>query len=218
MPPAPAFILPSQRVEQYEDIKIRIQAAVTSVENRQKEQINVAELARTYEVPVHRLRARLQGRQSRQERPGANRKLTEDQKLVVCQYLDRLDTIGTSARIQMVSGCANAILQYSHLGDRPAPQVGDHWAPVFLTAIPNTLFASNTLLMPTEKMPTSQKAFVAGLKSNFKFVSSTISSLMMYTISTRPAFALELVAISGLSPEIQAAKPISLPRQIENWS
>ena len=55
MPPAAAFILPSQRVQPYEDIKIRIQAAVTSVENRQKEQINVAELARTYEVPVHRL-------------------------------------------------------------------------------------------------------------------------------------------------------------------
>ena len=136
MPPAPAFILPSQRVEPYEDVEIWIQAAVTSVDNRQKEQINVAELARTYEVPVHRLRARLQGRQSRQERPGANRKLTEDQELAVCQYLDRLDTIDTSARIQMVSGCANAILQYSHLGDRPAPRVGDHWAPRFLDRHP----------------------------------------------------------------------------------
>ena len=132
MPAATAFVLPSQRVEPYEDIEICIQATITSVQNRPQEQINVAELTRTYEVPVHRLRACLHGRQARQERPATNRKLTEDQVLAFCQYLDRLDTIGTSARIQMVSGCANAIFQYWHLGDGSAPQVGDHRAQRFL--------------------------------------------------------------------------------------
>jgi len=59
--------------------------------------LNVAEIAWTYEVPVTRLRRRLQGRQSKQERLAQNCKLSVDQELAVCQYLDRLDTIGTSA-------------------------------------------------------------------------------------------------------------------------
>ena len=84
MLPAPAFILPSQRVEPYSDIKIRIQAAVTFIQNSTNQSINIAEVARTYEIPVTRLRGRLQGRQSRQDRQGANRKLSDDQELAVC--------------------------------------------------------------------------------------------------------------------------------------
>lgn len=140
MSQVPAFVLPSQRVEPYEDIEIRIQAAVTFIQTRQNEdppgQVNIAEIARTYEVPVTRLRRRLQGRQSKQERPATNRKLSDDQELAVCQYLDRLDTIGTSARLQMVSSCANAILQSAHTGPEPAPLIGDHWAPRFLQRHP----------------------------------------------------------------------------------
>ena len=136
MPQAPAFVLPSQRVEPYEEVEIRIQAAVSFIQARPDERINVAEIARTYEIPVARLRARLQGRQSRQDRPGANRKLSEDQELAVYQYLDPLDSIGTSARIAMVSSCANAILGYGHTGSDPPPRVGDHWASRFLDRHP----------------------------------------------------------------------------------
>jgi len=32
----------------------------------------------------------------------------------------------------MVTGCANAVLQYAHCGQGPAPVVSDHWAPRFL--------------------------------------------------------------------------------------
>jgi len=39
-----------------------------------------------------------------------NRRLSEEEELAVCQYLDRLDMIGTSARLHMITGCANAIL------------------------------------------------------------------------------------------------------------
>jgi len=84
MPSAPAFILPSQRVEPYQDIEIRIQAAVTFIQNNSNQFLNVAEVARTYEIPVTRLRGRLQGRQSRQEHQGANRRLSADQELAVC--------------------------------------------------------------------------------------------------------------------------------------
>jgi len=132
MPKAPAFILPGQRLEPYKDVEIRIQAAIESFSTNSNPYPNIAEIARNYEIPVSRLRARLQGSQSRLKRPRANHKLTDDQELAVCQYLDRLDTIDTSARLQMVTGCANAILQYAHCGQGPAPVVSDHWAPRFL--------------------------------------------------------------------------------------
>jgi len=132
MPLASAFVLPSQRVEPYQDIEIQIQAAVTFIQNSPNQSLNVAEVARTYEVPVTRLRGRLQGRQSWLECQGANCRLSDDQELAVCQYLDRLDAIGTSACLQMVTSCANAILAYGHTGSGPAPLVGDHWAPRFL--------------------------------------------------------------------------------------
>jgi len=63
--------------------------------------------------------------------PVTNHRLTDDQELAVCQYLDRLDNISTSARLQMVTGCANDILQYGHCGSEPAPIVSDHWAQRF---------------------------------------------------------------------------------------
>jgi len=97
MPPAPAFILPSVRVEPYEDVEIRIQAAVASIHASNDPYPNITAVARAYEIPVSRLGGRLQGRQSRQERPGANHRLSDDQELAVCQYLDRLDTVSTSA-------------------------------------------------------------------------------------------------------------------------
>ena len=50
-------------------------------------------------MPEQRLWAWWNRRLSRQERPTANRKLSEDQELAICQYLDRLDTIRTSARL-----------------------------------------------------------------------------------------------------------------------
>lgn len=118
---APAFVLPSQHVEPYEEVQKRIQAAVTAIQARSDQYVNIAQVARNYEIPITRLRAGLQGRQSKQERQGANSKLSEDQELAVCQYLDRLDTIGTCARLQMVSSCANAILSSGHTSSDPAP-------------------------------------------------------------------------------------------------
>jgi len=132
MPPAPAFILPSQRVEPYQDIEIRLQAPVTFIQNSPHQFHNVDEVARTYEIPVTRLRGCLQGRHSRHERQGVNRRLSADQEQAIGQYLYRLDAIGPSAHLQIVTSCVNSILAYGHTSSGPAPLVGDHWASRFL--------------------------------------------------------------------------------------
>ena len=128
-----ALIPPSQRVEAYVDIEARIQAALTFISTTQDHYPNLASLAKCYEIPLEGLRARWQGRQSQLDRPGANRKLSEDEEVAVCQYLDRLDMLGTSARLQMVSSCANAILQKSYIGSGTTPILSEQWARRFLT-------------------------------------------------------------------------------------
>jgi len=90
---------------------------------------NIAEIARPYEIPIHRFRARLQGCHSRTEQSGTNRKFSTDQELAMCQYLDRVDIVGTCARIQIVTSCANRILDNAHTGPTPAPLVSEQWAP-----------------------------------------------------------------------------------------
>jgi hypothetical protein len=131
-----ALIPPSQRKEPYADVEARIQSVITFLHTTGEDAPNLSALAKQYELPYYRLRARWQGRQSKQERPAANRNLSDDQEAAVCRYLDRLDTVGTSARIQMVSGCANRILQLAHTGPDPAPLVSDQWARRFLERHP----------------------------------------------------------------------------------
>jgi len=98
--------------EQYAEIEARISQACAKLHNCEKP--NIAAVAREFQVPATRLRARWNGRQSRQDRSGANRRLTDDQELEVCLCLKRLDTIGTSARITVVTSCANFILGRAH--------------------------------------------------------------------------------------------------------
>lgn len=123
-----ALIPPNQWVEPYIDIEARIQAALTFLNTTGEDTPNLSAIAKRYEIPYHGFRARWQGRPSKQGRSSASKKLSDDQEAAVCQYLDRPDTVGTSARIQMVSGCANTIIQQAHLGPEPAPLVGDQWA------------------------------------------------------------------------------------------
>jgi hypothetical protein len=86
--------------EKYAEIEGRIEQACEKL--YQCSNPNISAVAREFEVPRSRLQARWNGRQSKQQRPAANKKLTDAQELAVCLYLDRLDAIGTSARFSML--------------------------------------------------------------------------------------------------------------------
>jgi len=125
--------------QNYAEIEERIQNAYKEWEELEKP--NIAKLARNFEVPEGRLRARIEGRQSRSERGAANRLLTESEELAICLYLKRLDTIGTAARVPMVTSCANLILQQrtgpTGLADNQTPiKVGRTWTARFLERHP----------------------------------------------------------------------------------
>jgi len=102
------------------------------------EKPNIAGVAREFEVPESCLRARWNGRQTRSRRAAVNRRLTKAEELAVCMYLNRLDTIGTSARLHMVTSCANDILRRNYPGSSPdpAPTVSEVWSKRFLNRHP----------------------------------------------------------------------------------
>ena len=117
--------------ESYSEIESRIREALDALSKRDKP--NIAAAAREFRVPEQRLRARWNGRVSKQERPAANRKLSEDQELAVCQYIDRLDSIGTAVRTTTITTFANSILRRCHTDTAtPPPTVSENWARRFL--------------------------------------------------------------------------------------
>jgi len=138
MPPiSKSALKPScQPGKPYGDIEARIHTALKFPHTTQDDDPDLSAFAKSYEIPVRRLQAGCEDRQSEQECPAANRKLSEDQEFGVCQYLDRFDVVGTSARLQMVTGCANGILRQVHTGPSPAPVVSKQWSRHFLTRHP----------------------------------------------------------------------------------
>ena len=95
---------------------LSLRAVALDILRQEDEQQNIAAAAavREFSVSVQRFWARWGGQQSRFERLVANRKPSDTQGLAVCQYLNRLDEIGMSARHFMVIKCANAVLFSSY--------------------------------------------------------------------------------------------------------
>ena len=64
----------------------------------------------------------------------------------------------------MVAGCANAILQYGHMGPDPAPVIGDNWAPRFLERHPEYFIKKQQTIDANRK-----NAHCHGSGSRFKY-------------------------------------------------
>ncbi|RPA95442.1 hypothetical protein L873DRAFT_1697891 [Choiromyces venosus 120613-1] len=122
--------------ENYVSTEARIQDACLKLSHLEKP--NIAQIACKFGVPEHHLQVRASGWQSRLQRPVANKQLSEAKKLAVYLYLKRLDSIGTSVRLPMVTSCTNAILKCNHeLGspissNNPPPTIGPTLTPCFL--------------------------------------------------------------------------------------
>lgn len=95
--------------DSYETIESRILEACASIEGQKKP--NIARLAREFDVPMQRLRNRLNGRQSRSTRCQPNKGLSEAQERAVIQWIRHLDSFQLSPTASMVTNCANTILK-----------------------------------------------------------------------------------------------------------
>jgi len=121
--------------ESCSSIEARIEKVIAEV--KEEEKPNVAALARRFDLPEQRLRARLRGRLSRQQREVTNRRLFTDQELALCQYLDRLDELGIPPRFCHISSYANSILLEVQTDSADAPpKVSSTWTRRFLQRNP----------------------------------------------------------------------------------
>ena len=77
-----------------EIIEIRVQAALDAYSNI--DPLNAALAARLYSAPPDCIYQRLKGIQSKIERKGSNKKLSDHQEAIVLAYIDRMDRIGTA--------------------------------------------------------------------------------------------------------------------------
>ena len=74
-------------------------------------------LAKEFEVSFKQLQNCYQCWSIKTNCKGGNKRFSKAQKLALCQYLDWLDTIRLPARILMLVGAANAIIQMSCSND-----------------------------------------------------------------------------------------------------
>lgn len=121
--------------DSYKEQEARIQDILTRYNPSEK--VNIAQLARQINVPPARLRHRLRRGFSNSTRPPTNRALDDGQELILCEFLDRLDSIRCSARRSMVERQANPILEAAHTDPNMSPRkVGPDWVRRFLKRHP----------------------------------------------------------------------------------
>jgi hypothetical protein len=94
---------------------------------------NIKALAREFDVPYGRLRARINGRASRNTRPGPNRALDSEQEAALFNWITLLDNAHASPTTLMVQQCANQIL---HRRDPQRPLLNKNWVYHFIRRLP----------------------------------------------------------------------------------
>ncbi|KAJ6001156.1 hypothetical protein N7481_001565 [Penicillium waksmanii] len=120
---------------QYNAIKMRIQTACSAA--RVAKNPNIAALARKYDVPMQRLRARYLGRASRSTRHMAYKRLNDEQEASLVGWIRRLDNLHIPPTAGMVVVSANALLRRDNPAVRP---LGKDWVYDFVNVrLPNDL-------------------------------------------------------------------------------
>ena len=93
------------------DVEQRIKNAI---EDYQSGKISMLSRAcREWGVPVGRVRSRMAGHKPIENNKGGNGRLSDAQELAVCQYVERLSSIGLHPTLPMIRGAATAILRMS---------------------------------------------------------------------------------------------------------
>jgi hypothetical protein len=112
--------------ESYADEEIRIDKACDALERFKKP--NIARAARDFDINEKKLRNRFNGIPFKSKYGEYNKTLTDDQKLSVCHYLDRINQTGISARPRMLRSVANSILARNYdEPNTPSSFIGPDW-------------------------------------------------------------------------------------------
>jgi hypothetical protein len=106
-------------------------------EGFQNENPNWAAIAREHDVDYQKLMRRVNGGQSKMDRKGSNRLLSDAQEFTLIGYIRRLDDLGVGARKIDIEREVRLMLKRSHHGDGPPRQLGKHWADRWIADHPD---------------------------------------------------------------------------------
>jgi hypothetical protein len=109
----------------------KIQEALSFIDENPRAKLRA--VAREFGDPRDQLRNRYIGRQSRLGRTPANTKLSRPEEAALCLYIDRLEALNLSVRVEFIRDASNAILyKRASLAQKVnLPTVGQHWATRF---------------------------------------------------------------------------------------
>jgi hypothetical protein len=110
-------------------IEVRVQEALLYLDQHPK--AKVAKVARDFDVPRGRLRRRREGVPTKSSRPTFNTKLTREEEVAICRYIDRLDSINFAVHAEFITDAANNLLA-ERLGPKQVETVGTRWTTRFL--------------------------------------------------------------------------------------
>lgn len=113
--------------ETYAEREVRLMAVVEWVRTQPTgSKVSILGLSRMYDLPYTLLLARINGRPPKGQYR-TNCWLSEEQDQALCQYLARLDKIGTSPTHSTIRHSVNEILRLAYEGDGPPPVVSEKW-------------------------------------------------------------------------------------------
>jgi len=132
-----------------EIIEIRVQAALNAYSNMDPP--NAALAARLHGAPPDRVYRRLKGIQSKMERKGSNRKLSDHQEAMVLAYINCMDRIGTAPLLHQVHNAAQHILKLHAPEGTEPPTLGRDWTKNFVKRHKDTTHKVQTKPMEIDR-------------------------------------------------------------------
>jgi hypothetical protein len=120
--------------DSYSDIETRVLKACEIAQGQKKP--NISALARQFDVPYQRLRARIHGRATRSTRPISTKTLDDIQEKALIRWIRQLDSLYTPPTPAMIERTANQILQ-RNMENEPPHTVGNAWVYRFIKRLPD---------------------------------------------------------------------------------
>lgn len=178
------YFLPLHHIKSNKkNMENQIQLAVKAFHEANKPII--AQLAREFDVPYHRLRARIHGRQSHADRGKATRSLNLIQEKALTSYIQTLNNAQASPTPEMIETAANTILKRAG-EDRV---VGHNWVYRFIARLPPSLNYINQKPKEKSRVDSDPEVILNPPRQRDLDLAAEGSPLRISTPSPSPDFA-----------------------------
>lgn len=169
--------------DSYSAIESRIQQACEAA--KQRKNAKIAALAREFDVPPSRLRARLQGRPARSDRTITTKRLDDAQEAALVRWINRLDTLHVPPTPQMIEWSANAMLKRSNGSSESSDKsdkalLGNAWVYRFIQRLPSEWKLVQQKPIDTQRIQAEEIGFLQQWYDVFEGIVARISPSNIY--------------------------------------